>query len=153
MRLLPKSPESAADYLDGSWRNYAGEVAKEHDLELEDALDKTRKQFDSILPDGAKTAGHDFFDLYEKDAIGSLWVAERDGDLFIFDIVIDEAQRGRGHGTAAMQAVEELAHERGVAGITLSVFAHNQGAIRLYERLGYEVVEAAKGGQRMRKPV
>jgi ribosomal protein S18 acetylase RimI-like enzyme len=33
------------------------------------------------------------------------------------------------------------------------VFAHNDGAIRLYERLGYEVVEKARGGQRMRKSV
>ncbi|MHC4451637.1 MAG: GNAT family N-acetyltransferase [Planctomycetota bacterium] len=153
MRLVPKSPKSAADYLDGSWRNYAGEVAKEHGLELVDALAKTRKQLDSILPEGAATPGHDFFDLEADELVGSLWVTERDGDLFIYDIMIDETQRGRGRGTAAMQAVEELARERGCAGIGLSVFAHNEGAIRLYERLGYEVVEQAKGGQRMRKPL
>lgn len=153
MKLVPKSAARASDYLDGSWRSYAGEVAKGHGLELEVALGKTRKLFDSILPDGSATPGHDFFDLGEEDSVGSLWVAERDGDLFIYDIVIDEKQRGRGLGTAAMQAVEKLARERGCAGIGLSVFAHNQGAIRLYERLGYEVVETAKAGQRMRKSV
>jgi ribosomal protein S18 acetylase RimI-like enzyme len=45
-----------------------------------------------------------------------------------------------------MQAVETFARERSAAGITLNVFAHNDCAIRLYERL-----EAAKGGQCMRK--
>jgi ribosomal protein S18 acetylase RimI-like enzyme len=153
MRLVPKSPAKAASYLDGSWRNYAGEVAHEHGLALEDALAKTRKQFDSILPQGAATPGHDFFDLEADGVIGSLWVTERDGDLFLYDIMIDASHRGRGHGTAAMQAVEALARERGAAGIGLSVFAHNEGAIRLYERLGYEVVEKAKAGQRMRKTV
>jgi len=153
MRLVRKGSEEAERYLRGSWRNYAREVAHEHGFELDDALAKTRKQFDSILPEGSATPGHDFFDLEADELVGSLWVTERDGDLFIYDIVIDEAHRGSGHGTAAMQAVEKLARERGMAGIGLSVFAHNDGAIRLYERLGYEVVEAAKGGQRMRKSV
>ena len=115
MRLVPKSPENAAEYLDGSWRNYAGEVAQEHELALEDALAKTRTQFDSILPKGAATPAHDFFDLEADKVVGSLWVTERDGDLFIYDIVINESHRGSGHGTAAMQAVESLARERSAA--------------------------------------
>lgn len=151
MKLVPKSTARANDYLDGSWRSYAGEAAKGHGLELEDALDRTRKLFDSILPEGPATTGHDFFDLEADQLVGSLWLGDRDGDLFIYDIMIDEAHRGRGHGTAAMRAVEELARKRGMAAIGLSVFAHNEGAIRLYERLGYEVVESAKAGQRMRK--
>jgi len=72
-------------------------------------------------------------------------------DLYVYDIVIDEARRGRGLGTAALRHVEQLARERGAAGVALSVFAHNEGSIRLYERLRYDAVEKGKGGQRMRK--
>ena len=153
MKLAPKSPDGITRYLERSWRNYAGEVAAEHGMELDDARQRTRKQLDSILPDGGDTPGHDFFDLMDDDCVGSLWVAERNGDLFIYDIVVDESQRGRGLGSAAMLAVERLALERGAAGISLSVFSHNTGAIRLYERLGYAVMEKTKGGQRMRKRV
>ncbi|MHC4939822.1 MAG: GNAT family N-acetyltransferase [Planctomycetota bacterium] len=151
MRLVAKSAEEADRYLGGSWRHYANDVASELGIGLDDALERTRRQLDSILPQGRDTPGHHFFDIVDDEPVGSLWVAEVDGDLFIYDIMVDEAHRGRGLGTAAMRAAEDLARKRGAAGIGLSVFAHNEGAIRLYERLGYEVVEKGTGGQRMRK--
>lgn len=153
MRLVPKGPEETARYLDGSWVNYARDVARTLHIELDDALQRTRKQLDGILTEGAATPGHDFFDLVEEEPVGSLWVADREGDLYIYDIVVDARHRGRGLGTAALRAVEDLARKRGANGVALSVFAHNDGAIRLYERLGYEVVEKDEGGQRMRKPL
>ena len=153
MRLEPKSADEVARYLDASWRNYAREVATELGIPLEEALARTRRQRAAILPDGAATPGHEFLDLVEETPVGSLWIGEHEGDLYVFDIVVDESARGRGHGTAALRLVEELARARGADAVALSVFAHNSGAIRLYERLGYEVVIKDKGGQRMRKPL
>jgi len=151
MRLEPKGIGEAERYLESSWRNYAREVAAELGIPLDEALARTRKQRDAILPQGAATPGHEFLDLLEEGPVGSLWIGDHHGDLYVFDIVVDESARGRGYGTAALELVEERARERGATGVSLSVFAHNTGAQRLYERLGYEVVEKDKGGQGMRK--
>ncbi|MFO7653609.1 MAG: GNAT family protein [Candidatus Krumholzibacteriia bacterium] len=46
--------------------------------------------------------------------------------------------RGRGVGTRLLQAVEEWAPRHQLRRLELQVFENNTGAIRLYERLGYE---------------
>jgi len=74
--------------------------------------------------------------------VGDLWVAEReDGlypSLFIFDITVEEAHRGRGYGKAAMLFAEEEARRRGLDRVALNVFGANAVARNLYRSLGYE---------------
>ena len=47
--------------------------------------------------------------------------------------------RGRGVGTALMRAAEDWARAHGAERMVLDLNAANEGALRLYERLGYEV--------------
>jgi GNAT superfamily N-acetyltransferase len=54
------------------------------------------------------------------------------------DFIVVEAQRGRGIGTAIMAAAESMAAERGLHRMTIGVGVENEGARRLYGRLGYE---------------
>ncbi len=74
-------------------------------------------------------------------SIGTLWFAARDesggSGAFIYDIVIDPAQRGRGYGRAAMEALEPLARSLGFDTIRLHVFGHNAVARHLYATVGY----------------
>lgn len=49
--------------------------------------------------------------------------------------------RNRGIGTALMERVDALAHEAGCSLSSVEVFEENRGAMRLYERLGYRVIE------------
>ena len=58
---------------------------------------------------------------------------------FIFDISLEEAQRGKGYGKQTMLALEEFAKELGLQTIGLHVFANNTAAMKLYRGLGYEV--------------
>ena len=51
---------------------------------------------------------------------------------------VDEERRGGGLGAAVMDAVEERARAAGAAGVRLAVSLGNDGAMRFYERLGYE---------------
>ena len=69
MRLVAKSAEKTDHYLGGSWRNYANEVASELGIGLDDALERTRKQLGSILPQGRDTPGHHFFDIVDDGHI------------------------------------------------------------------------------------
>ncbi|MDX2456984.1 MAG: N-acetyltransferase [Gammaproteobacteria bacterium] len=51
------------------------------------------------------------------------------------------AYRNRSVGTLLMEQVDSLARAAGCALSSLEVFAENTGALRLYHRLGYEVIE------------
>jgi len=60
-------------------------------------------------------------------------------------IVIGEARaRGRGIGRVAMLELERRARAMGVERIELGVFEHNVGALRFYEKLGYQRIAEAK---------
>ena len=52
MRLVPKQRAAADEYLDSSWRHYAKDVARASGIEIDEALQRTRKQLDHILPAG-----------------------------------------------------------------------------------------------------
>jgi ribosomal protein S18 acetylase RimI-like enzyme len=49
--------------------------------------------------------------------------------------------RNQGVGTKLMSIVDSLAQEAGCSTLSVEVFEQNGGALRLYQRLGYNVVE------------
>ena len=49
--------------------------------------------------------------------------------------------RGMGIGTRLMQEAVSLARRTGCDQLSLQVFDENEGAVRLYQRLGYQVIE------------
>jgi RimJ/RimL family protein N-acetyltransferase len=53
-------------------------------------------------------------------------------------ISVRSTYQGRGVGTELMREAERYARERGIRRIELEVFGKNDGAYRLYRRLGYE---------------
>jgi ribosomal protein S18 acetylase RimI-like enzyme len=78
---------------------------------------------------------------HDDEAVGRLWLAEREIDgrraMFIFDIHVDAGFRGRGFGRAAMQFVEREALARDIHRVELNVFGGNAVARGLYRSLGY----------------
>lgn len=59
---------------------------------------------------------------------------------YIFDIVVDPAVRGQGTGKKLLDAVKTWSKEQGHTHLELSVLPENTGALRLYEREGYQPV-------------
>ncbi|MPZ49509.1 MAG: GNAT family N-acetyltransferase [Dehalococcoidia bacterium] len=72
----------------------------------------------------------------EPVATGRLLLEAEHGYAHIGRVAVMKQHRRRGHGTAVMEALHELARERGFEGITLAAQLH---AIGFYERLGYTV--------------
>lgn len=131
----------------GAWRSalvdgYARDIEVNGDTPPEAARRKAEEDTARILPDGLQTAGHGIF-MAEHDGqiVGKLWVAEREIDgrriLFVYDVEVDEPERGKGYGRAAMLLAEDEARRRGIARIELNVFGGNEVARRLYLSLGY----------------
>lgn len=57
-------------------------------------------------------------------------------ELYIDDICVDEAARGRHVGTAVYRHVVDYARETGCHNITLNAWCCNPGAIKFYEACG-----------------
>lgn len=56
--------------------------------------------------------------------------------LYIDDLCVDEALRGRKIGKGLYEAVVKLAADTGCYNVTLNVWALNEGAMRFYESCG-----------------
>ncbi|MCF7751008.1 GNAT family N-acetyltransferase [Bacillus subtilis subsp. subtilis] len=70
-------------------------------------------------------------------ALGRLYLQTENDALCIVDILLLEAARGQGVGTALLGHVRHLAQLRGCQGVQLSVLRDNTAAQRLYQRLGF----------------
>jgi ribosomal protein S18 acetylase RimI-like enzyme len=57
--------------------------------------------------------------------------------LSLVSICVDPQARGRNVGEQLMKAWEQAARQRGCASLRLSVYPHNAGARRFYERNGW----------------
>lgn len=69
---------------------------------------------------------------------------EEDDSYYVCGIAFFDAHRGQGYGRKLMALAEEQARARGLPKLSLIVFEQNEGAARLYRRLGYrEVMRAA----------
>ena len=56
---------------------------------------------------------------------------------YIMDIIVTKNHRGKGFGTALMNAAKDWAKDRNCNFINLDVLVNNPGAIKLYEKLGF----------------
>ena len=146
VRLVPMLESELAAYIEKTVPNYAAENVKAGYWPEEEALEKSRKVFGDLLPDGVKSKGQHIFhveDAETNERVGVIWLNART-DIprpsgFIYDIEMDESFRGKGYGKQTMLAIEEKARELGLMSIGLHVFAHNAVAKGLYEKIGYEV--------------
>ena len=79
--------------------------------------------------------------VIQADGENAGWVvtASLPEEMHIVDIMILPEMRGRGIGTAAIQEILSTAAHAGKP-LRLSVNPMNQGAIRLYERLGFRKI-------------
>jgi ribosomal protein S18 acetylase RimI-like enzyme len=57
-------------------------------------------------------------------------------EMFLYELGVDDAFRGRGIGAALVEALAGLARERGCYGMWVLTSADNEGAIATYRRAG-----------------
>ena len=121
---------------------YVRQMVEFSGMEPSAALAKAERDYLLTLPQGLETPGHWLFIIeHEGRRVGVLWFAERvlDGRTvaYLYEIKIDEAERGRGYGRAAMEAFEQEAAGRGLKELELNVFGGNAVARSLYQSLGW----------------
>ncbi|MFJ2831149.1 GNAT family N-acetyltransferase [Streptomyces sp. NPDC087263] len=104
-----------------------------------EAYAKSNQGHDQLLPQGLATENMLISVLEHEDKlVGDLWLGERDGSAFVYNVEVRAAHRGKGYGRTLMLLAEAQAVAAGRSRIALNVFAGNTPAERLYESLGYE---------------
>lgn len=101
--------------------------------------DAQKAEYDTRYPD----AQYDLI-LLEGRPAGRFWVGRDEEEIRLLDIVVLKWAQGQGIGTALVSALIEEARASGKR-LRHMVFIENEGARRLYERLGFEVFEEAGG--------
>lgn len=86
-----------------------------------------------VCEDGGRVLGHGFCALQRP---GNTQLLNDLLTLYIDDICVDDAARGKGVGRALYEHILAFAREKGCYNVTLNVWSCNPGAMRFYEKLG-----------------
>ncbi|NOU98626.1 GNAT family N-acetyltransferase [Paenibacillus planticolens] len=128
------------EYLNSAIHSYAKSNVQSGNWNEQESIRKATEQYANLLPDGEKTIDNKLFTIRsEGQEVGMIWLALKPNNRgFIYDIKIKEDYQGQGFGKQAMEDIEKVAREIGIKSIGLHVFAHNQIARGLYEKIGYK---------------
>ena len=82
--------------------------------------------------------GYSYYLLKAGDEyVGYTGVCPREDELFLSKLYIRASQRSKGLGRNAVEFLEDLAGEKGLSRITLTVNKNNTDSIKAYEKLGF----------------
>ena len=140
--LRAMTEEEFQAFFDYSIGEYAKEKVMSGNWAESEALERSRKEFDELLPKGAQSEGNTLLTLVNEsgESVGYLWYAvnpRRAGRVFIYDFEVYSSFRRRGYASQALAALEELLRPQGFKHIDLHVFGHNTPARELYKKTGY----------------
>lgn len=144
LTLVPMKPSSFAAWRARSHQDFAEEL-EAIGLSSDDAQRRAEESFDRAFPEGEPTATSVVFDLLDDDAgvVGYVWIGRDSSNdptrWWVWDVLVNEAYRGRGFGREAMKLGEEYARKAGARSLGLNVFGHNVTALGLYTSLGFEI--------------
>ncbi|HQU25955.1 MAG TPA: GNAT family N-acetyltransferase [Acidimicrobiales bacterium] len=141
--LREMSAERLGEWLPGMWVGYrASIVAAGYSEEAADA-NVARNRAALTSGEGLAEGNHVFDVLVEGRPVGVVWIARSSGgagggaEYYVYDVEVDEAERGRGYGRLAMELVEAWVRAAGGSRIGLNVWGNNAVARSLYTSLGY----------------
>jgi ribosomal protein S18 acetylase RimI-like enzyme len=142
VELRAMTEEEYVDWYPGAVSAYAEDHIRAGSMPADKAHEMAAKQFAELLPDGLATTAHHLL-IGEVDGVrvGILWLnIPVDGAgvrAFVYDVEVEQSQRGKGYGRGMMVGAESYSRDHGAATIRLHVFGDNTVARSLYGSLGY----------------
>jgi ribosomal protein S18 acetylase RimI-like enzyme len=130
--------DELADWAQASYDFYVTDLVAHAGMSQDAAEAKARADQADALAGKPPSPGHHLFFIEEDGAVvGRLWFAEREVGIWLYQIDIDDEQRGRGLGREAMDLFEEKVRELGGSEVWLNVHGGNDVARSLYRSRGY----------------
>jgi ribosomal protein S18 acetylase RimI-like enzyme len=145
MKLINLSEKEFSEYLENAVSAYAADKVKAGNFPAKKALELSRQGYEKSLPDGVNTKDNHLFSIFDeekKEKIGIIWIKlnteEGNRNIWLHDFLIFEKFRRQGFGKKSMELLEETTKELGFNKILLHVFGHNEPAISLYKKMGFQ---------------
>ena len=123
--LREMGPERLAEWLPGMWADYRSSIVAAGFSEEAADANVARNRAGLASDEGLAEGNHVFDVLVGGRPVGVLWIGrpsgegEVEGEYYIYDVEVDEAERGRGYGRLAMELAE--AWVRGAGGSRLGL--------------------------------
>ncbi|MFX3675157.1 MAG: GNAT family N-acetyltransferase [Paenisporosarcina sp.] len=146
--LKPMKHEVFQAYIIGAIEGYAKEKVEAGNWSEDEALDLSKQDFNSLLPQDEKSEFNYLYSIFHNELnVGMIWIAQKSPENtdegFIYDFIVSDQYQGLGYGKQALKEIEIKAKELGMKKIGLHVFGHNKVARGLYEKMGYETTNVA----------
>ena len=142
IKLIGMAEGEFAVYLSRAIPDYAAEKVQAGNWLEAEALERSRKEYEDLLPQGVQTQGNYLFTLINEsnEPVGYLWYARLEKYpqvAFIYDFEIYSAFRRRGYASQALNELARLARSQGFKKLELHVFGFNTAARELYKKSGF----------------
>jgi ribosomal protein S18 acetylase RimI-like enzyme len=137
VEIRPARPQDASSYL-AMWREVVAERRFVRTEVVKGTVRDYRRQFrDSVTNDRAW-----FLTLAERRVVGALFIERMahpvNRHVATLGMAVHAPWRGKGLGTALMEAALRWAGSSGVEKVSLEVYPTNEAALALYRRFGFE---------------
>jgi ribosomal protein S18 acetylase RimI-like enzyme len=125
-------------------QDYAQEKVKAGNWSEDEALLKSKAEFEKLLPQGTKTPDQFLYYILNGDnlRVGHIWldmIVNEDG--WLHSLLVYENFRRLGYAYHAIELIETILIDNGCDKNGLHVFRHNKSAINLYKKSGYIELE------------
>lgn len=114
-------------------------------LSEDTAATLSRTSHEELLKNGLETPNHFLFSVIESASnnnIGYVWFGLQEigkhKRVYIYNLTLDEAHRGKGYGSQLMALIEKAAKELDAHDLKLHVFSHNKVAQNLYKKMSFQ---------------
>ena len=144
VKLVPMQQVDFEIYLEDDIHKYAPEHIRVGNWEASEALEKSGKEHEQLLPEGLESKNQYLLTVVDEDTstkVGILWINIEGGRAFIYDFIINEDLRGKGYGKQALIAIDEKLKSMNVRSIGLHVFGDNIPAQEPYKKMGYQITD------------
>ena len=147
LELIAMDKEQYEDFMAFTLVGYVKEKIRAGTWMPEHAEKRALEDMSKILPEGYCTKNAYFYRVIDMAlqtpaVIGFIWFnmyrRNNANELFLYDITILDDYQGQGYGTKTMHLLEEEAKKKGAHRIGLHVFGHNERALHLYQKMGYD---------------
>lgn len=115
---------------------FRGPATKYSEEELLEIINDEKSPVFVCLDEDGVVLGHAF--CQHKQVLGDRVLTDI-RTLYIDDICVDEASRGKGVGKKLYEHVMDYARDNGFYNVTLNVWDCNPNAYRFYEKMGFKV--------------
>ncbi len=115
---------------------FKGPATKYSEEELLEIINDEKSPVFVCLDEDGVVLGHAF--CQHKQVLGDRVLTDI-RTLYIDDICVDEASRGKGVGKKLYEHVMDYARDNGFYNVTLNVWDCNPNAYRFYEKMGFKV--------------